>query len=312
MQIKEATEKNIPEILEVLKASLGEISSKKTEEVWRFKHIDNPFGKSLVLIAIENNEIIGVRAFMRWQWQRDERIYNCFRAVDTATHPKHQGKGIFKKLTLEAIERAKEQGNHFIFNTPNLQSLPGYLKMNWEKVDKLNVNIYPTLNFLRSNKNKSNHQIGNNLDGKALQDLCIFNNDNQKQHILFTPKSIDYLTWRYSNNPLQSYEIFTGQGIYLAGYIKNHKYFKELRLSEVIVDKANKKNAGKIIKNWAQNHGAHIVTTAAGIDIFSKVKVSGAFGPVLTIRNLNLDTELYMQLLELENISYTLGDLELF
>jgi len=191
-------------------------------------------------------------------------------------------------------------------------NIPGYLKMNWEKVDKLNVNIYPTLNFLRSNKNKSNHQIGNNLDGKALQDLCIFNNDNQKQHILFTPKSIDYLTWRYSNNPLQSYEIFTGQGIYLAGYIKNHKYFKELRLSEVIVDKANKKNAGKIIKNWAQSHGAHIVTTAAGIDIFSKVKVSGAFGPVLTIRNLNLDTELYRQLLELENISYTLGDLELF
>jgi len=39
MQIKEAKEKDIPEILEVLRASLGEVSSKKTEKVWRFKHI---------------------------------------------------------------------------------------------------------------------------------------------------------------------------------------------------------------------------------------------------------------------------------
>ncbi len=141
MQIREATENDIPGILNVLKASLGESSSKKTEEVWRYKHIENPFGKSLVLIAAENEEIIGVRAFMRWQWQKEDKVYSAFRAVDTATHPSHQGKGIFKKLTLKALEIGKERGDHFVFNTPNTQSKPGYIKMGWKEVDKLKIQL---------------------------------------------------------------------------------------------------------------------------------------------------------------------------
>ena len=134
MQIREADHSDIPEILGVLKASLGETSSKKTEEVWRFKHIENPFGESLVLVAEEDNKIIGVRAFMRWEWQRGEEVYSAFRAVDTATHPGHQGKGVFKKLTLKALEIGGKRGDHFVFNTPNSQSKPGYLKMGWNEV----------------------------------------------------------------------------------------------------------------------------------------------------------------------------------
>ena len=145
MNIREATQNDIPQILKVLKASLGETSSKKTEEVWRYKHIDNPFGKSLVLVAEEEGEIVGVRAFMRWKWQKGEKIYSAFRAVDTATHPNHQGKGIFKKLTLKALEIGKERGDHFVFNTPNTQSKPGYLKMGWKEVDKLEIQLRPLI-----------------------------------------------------------------------------------------------------------------------------------------------------------------------
>ena len=34
-------------------------------------------------------------------------------------------------------------GDHFIFNTPNSQSIPGYLKMDWKKVDKLKDSLAP-------------------------------------------------------------------------------------------------------------------------------------------------------------------------
>ena len=117
MRIREAEERDIPEILRVLKASLGETSSKKTEEIWRYKHLDNPFGKSLVLLAEEDSVIIGVRAFMRWQWKKNDKTYSCFRVVDTATHPEHQGKGIFKKLTLEAIKTSRNLKTGYKFNT---------------------------------------------------------------------------------------------------------------------------------------------------------------------------------------------------
>lgn len=80
---------------------------------------------------------------MRWKWQKNNKIFSAFRAVDTATHPDFQGKGIFKKLTLRAIEIAKDQGEDFIFNTPNSQSKPGYLKMGWKQVDKIKIELLP-------------------------------------------------------------------------------------------------------------------------------------------------------------------------
>ena len=38
--------------------------------VWRWKHVDNPFGRSLVLLARDDatGEITGLRAFMAWQY----------------------------------------------------------------------------------------------------------------------------------------------------------------------------------------------------------------------------------------------------
>ena len=236
MQIREATEKDIPEILDVLKASLGETSSQKTEEVWRYKHVDNPFGKSLVLVAVENDKIIGVRALMRWKWQLGNQSFSAYRAVDTATHPKHQGKGIFKKLTLKAIEMAKENGDDFIFNTPNTQSLPGYLKMGWEEVDKLKIRatFANPLNWL-GNKTDKPYTINNSCFDDQLDNLVSdYNSFIKGENNLFTIKSSEYLSWRYEKNPLQEYEVEADKDFYLAGYLKQHKYFKELRITEHI------------------------------------------------------------------------------
>ena len=98
MIIRQAKQEDIDSIVVLLQASLGESLLKKSAEIWNFKHVANPFGESTVLLAEENNELIGVRAFMTWRWQMGNQIWNAFRAVDTATHPNYQGKGIFKKL----------------------------------------------------------------------------------------------------------------------------------------------------------------------------------------------------------------------
>ncbi|MDT0686558.1 GNAT family N-acetyltransferase [Autumnicola psychrophila] len=313
MEIREGTEKDIPEILKVLKASLGETSSKKTEEVWRFKHIDNPFGKSLTLVAIEAGEMIGVRAFMRWQWQKGDKLHTTFRAVDTATHPKHQGKGVFKKLTLQAIELAKQEGGHFIFNTPNQQSLPGYLKMGWEKVDKLRVQIQPTfpLNWLSNKTTDYITEIA--TPSQNINTLCSnTNEDKVKEAKYFTPKSKEYLRWRYEDNPLQKYEVIAKSSFYMAGYVKEHKYFRELRIVEVLVgDEGAYKNVKKIISKWAKKFGAAFISMA-NEDAFGNLFLKGNYGPVMTVRKLNLPDDEYRNLLELNHFNYSLGDLELF
>jgi predicted N-acetyltransferase YhbS len=313
MQIREATELDIPEILEVLKASLGETSSKKTEAVWRYKHLENPFGRSLVLVAVENDRIIGVRALMRWKWQLGKQVFSALRAVDTATHPEHQGKGVFKKLTLKALEIAKEQSDHFIFNTPNTQSLPGYLKMGWEEVDKLKIQIIPVnpLNWL-GNKQSKVYEINNNSSDAQLAGLISkYIKLKAEENKLFTLKSPQYLSWRYENNPLQKYEVKADEDFYLAGYIKEQNYFKELRITEhIFIDDSGLQKLNKEVKELAKKFGARLITTSAGLNF--GMGFSGNYGPVLTLRDVNLDTNLKQELLQLNNWSYTLGDLELF
>ena len=307
MQIREASDSDIPGILEVLKASLGESSSKKTAEVWRYKHIDNPFGTSLVLLAEENGRIIGVRAFMRWQWQEGTKVYKAFRAVDTATHPKHQGKGIFKKLTLAALKLAEEKGHDFIFNTPNEQSKPGYLKMGWEEIGKLKVSVKPSFNLRSKAFQYEQNIIREGLDSYALAN---FNKEQQEKQKLFTPKNKEYLNWRYKNCKLQDYFIYEDKDLFVAVYLKNRSRINELRVAELILlDSNSRKKLNKLLKNYAKKTGAQLITASPGVLSWS---ITSNFGPVLTQKHLSLKSERQFDNKGLGFWNYQLGDLELF
>ena len=59
--------------------------------------------------------------------------FRCVRAVDTATHPDFQRRGIFRLLTRPGSKWRAEQGLDLIFNSPNEKSGAGYLTMGWQK-----------------------------------------------------------------------------------------------------------------------------------------------------------------------------------
>src|SRR5690242_1982453 len=69
MQIRPATPQDKPAMIGLLKKSLGEGMIPKSEALWDWKHEQNPFGASFVLLAEENGVLIGLRAFMQWQWK---------------------------------------------------------------------------------------------------------------------------------------------------------------------------------------------------------------------------------------------------
>lgn len=313
MEIRKASEIDIPEIVKVLKASLGEDQLELSEEVWRYKHIDNPFGKSIVFLAVEDKKIIGVRAFMRWQWQEASKQFSALRAVDTATHPDHQGKGIFKKLTLKAVDFAKANNHHFIFNTPNEQSRPGYLKMGWKQVGKVYVGLKPSLYFLRPKKSSQAYSIEKNISQTELEVLCTdWNKKLEAKSGLFTPKSAEMLKWRYEENPLKSYEVIAGNGYYLAAYIKKRGRFKEFRIAEYIYDQnvLGKKELKKILEKTISKFSCHLISFSPSLlDLNAK---KGNLGPMLTFNSLNLSDEENEFSLKISNWNNSLGDLELF
>ncbi|MDA9858383.1 GNAT family N-acetyltransferase [Rubripirellula sp.] len=128
------------EVAELLNAGLAnKLVGVRDAEYWAWKHEQNPFGRSFMLLAEIDGRLAGVRAFMRWQFEQDQQIIHAAKPVDSVTHPDFQRRGIFSKLTLEACDLAAEHGIQFLFNTPNKQSTPGYLKLGWRIAGELPV-----------------------------------------------------------------------------------------------------------------------------------------------------------------------------
>ena len=310
MIIRPAKIEDIDAIISVLQASLGESLLKKSVQIWNFKHIDNPFGISTVLVAEENVQLIGVRAFMQWRWQLGEDVWISYRAVDTATHPNHQGKGIFKKLTLQALDEIQRKSDCFVFNTPNDQSRPGYLKMGWQEVGKIKAALIPTffyaLPFLFSKKNGEN-----SLTLVQLETLCEIHRRNlAAKNVIFTPKSAQYLRWRYEENPLQSYFVQSTADFYVVMYVKKHRFFNELRVVEVLSNDNSNSAIRKIIVNHAVKNTCWLITVADK-SLFN-IRFYGNFGPKLTFKPLTQENLFINKALFISNWKYSLGDLELF
>jgi GNAT superfamily N-acetyltransferase len=316
MKIREATALDKDQIVEVLIASLGTTDLPITKEIWNYKHENNPFGKSLVLLAEENGKIMGVRAFMCWRWQENEQVFKAYRAVDTATHPEHQGKGIFKKLTLSALELAQKNNDNFIFNTPNDQSRPGYLKMGWEVVDKLNVGLKPAFtSFWKLYDVNISYNLNISSSNETIEELCENWNEKYRQiGKFFTPKNREFLNWRYENNPLQKYEVHSSNGIYLALYVKKRGRLKELRVAECLYDDNPEifKKVKALISTFSKKFGVQLISYSPQLMDLGSFSVTGNFGPILTLRELNLNKEEKDEMLNVNNWNYSIGDLELF
>ena len=76
-------------------------------------------------VALAGSRVVGFRAFLRWELVGpDGRVRYAARAVDTATDPDFQGRGIFTRLTLEALDALPADGVELVFNTPNARASP--------------------------------------------------------------------------------------------------------------------------------------------------------------------------------------------
>lgn len=146
MEFQQADADHEPQILALGVRSLGWETDDRYRELYRWKHEDNAFGRSPRWVALEDGQVVGFRVFLRWRWRRpDGTVATAVRAVDTATDPDFQGRGIFKRLTTSALDDLRAEGVDFIFNTPNDQSRPGYLKMGWVELGRPPVALAPRL-----------------------------------------------------------------------------------------------------------------------------------------------------------------------
>jgi GNAT superfamily N-acetyltransferase len=197
---------DLDSVLDLLRASLGETPLlRRTPEMFSWKHFDNPFGPSVALVAESDGRLAGLRAFMRWRLvSPDGHTIECGRAVDTATHPDFQRRGIFRRLTEEALEEARGKGIDLIFNTPNAKSGPGYLKMGWVQVGPIGAMVRPTTHFF-TGRSSPEDPIDAGLLVEALGPVSALDVEERRPLGLRTPRTKAYLHWRYRSHPTARY-----------------------------------------------------------------------------------------------------------
>lgn len=248
-----ATDDDVPAILGLVSKSLGEGTIPRNTEYWRWKHSANPFGPSPCLLSEAEGQIVGLRAFMRWQWQSGERSVPAVRAVDTATHPKWRGKRIFNRLTMALVEQMTAEGVGFVFNTPNAQSRPGYLKMGWTSLGKTRLWVRPIrpLRIARALARRSKLAPTEQTDDRrerfpSVRDLLaqpavdgLFASTTREDTRLATSLSRRYLDWRYVAVPgFSYYATWALDGTSSAAVIfrfKSQGSLRELRVCDLLV-----------------------------------------------------------------------------
>jgi GNAT superfamily N-acetyltransferase len=210
---------DVPAAVALMTASLGAgPGGADREALFRWKHLANPFGRSIAFIAERDAEVVGLRTFMRWRFARSGAGGEILavRAVDTATAHDVRRQGVFSRLTTRALDATKSEGVAFIFNTPNERSLPGYRKLGWQQLPdrRLRMRVRRPEKLLAAvarRRLRSGDAIeppaGSRLvpiqeflaDTRA---LAVFGRAEPEPGRMFTPRWEAYLRWRYGACPL--------------------------------------------------------------------------------------------------------------
>lgn len=205
LTIRPMVDADLPGVLETLRAALGETALlKRTPAQWEWKHRRNPFGESIVLVAEDVDRIAAVRAFMRWRLVTGSGAeLSCVRAVDTAVHPDYQRRGLFRALNDAAIGSAREEGVDLVFNTPNDQARPGYLKQGWQMVGAIGVMLRPSHRLLARRDGDDIPSSEEILPGSAL--AAGLDGEDRLPVGLRTLRSAAYRDWRFAQHPTAQY-----------------------------------------------------------------------------------------------------------
>jgi len=237
MSVRVFTDDDLPAVLDLLKDSLGETASlRRTPELFAWKHIDNPFGRSLMLVSHVGSTITGFRAFMRWELLTpDGRTVRCVRAVDTATHPDFRRRGIFSELTLAAIDAATEEGVQLVFNTPNPRSGAGYLKMGWSEVGTLAPMASPAKGIMRRGGNPDELPDPPDFIDPVVS-VGARSVPDREPLGLRTPRSEEYHAWRFMSHPTARYVQVERGGATALARLAFRGTRRELLISDVYGD----------------------------------------------------------------------------
>lgn len=172
---------------------------------WKFR--DNPYGESILACAEENGEIAGCVGYGIQPFSLNGITLTAVLSFETFVHPDFQGQGIFSNLLKYAETKLKEQNIDFILNFPNTNSLKGFLKHGWKKMETPQYRIKLN-NFLKVMIGIRNITKEYEPNPSNLEKLVPFKNFEQTNlNNLHSKLNLEYFKWRFFTYPITEYII---------------------------------------------------------------------------------------------------------
>lgn len=118
-------------------------STKFTKEYLNWQYFENPNGAVVSFNAwTEADEIVAHYAAIPIKMKMEGRIEDGLLSLNTATHPDHQGKGLFVRLATETYKYAREHGYKYVIGVANNNSTHGFLnRLGFDLISPLHVKV---------------------------------------------------------------------------------------------------------------------------------------------------------------------------
>ena len=212
--VEAAVSEDKAEVLALLQESFAAVqrssSVQRGMDFWDWKYRTGPFGVAIVqIIRIEGRiAASGVLWPMSLTW--NHRILRALQLCDTAVHSEFRRRGLFGLLNEARKDLAAQQQYDLIFNFPNANSLPGYVKSGWQYAGRVPwlVRVAKPMAVVRDRLNPGKSKA---IEVPTEYNLCesiasdIPAHLAGAQHCISLDRPAGYWRWRFSEHPNRQY-----------------------------------------------------------------------------------------------------------
>lgn len=101
---------------------------KLTAKYLNWEYRENPHGEVIGFDAFHGDELAAHYAIIPRRYRLGAQVVDGALSINTATHPMHQGKGLFIKLAEATYKAASERGVKFVVGVANASSIGGFTR----------------------------------------------------------------------------------------------------------------------------------------------------------------------------------------
>ncbi len=210
-------------VLELLQAGFGswptDVQGATPAKFFAWKHAAGPLGRSLLLVAEADDQIVGFAAYMPWRFRADDRVISAMRGVDFVVHAGYRRRGVSMALRA-AAEFSSDVA--FVWSNPNDVSRRSGLKWGQREIGGLAHFLRPSKALRRTLaeacSSASRRAEDRRVEAQSAADVLheearvqpVLDSLRPPRDRLATAIDLDYLRWRYGG--LQDYHAIVHAG----------------------------------------------------------------------------------------------------